>query len=90
MSDRYGRGSARKSQHQPRIPQQRPPGAQLVYADVMPYAKLWDNNEAGYMTYADQVLSQLIPASARISKAYLKEASDGIDKALNEWRAENA
>lgn len=67
-----------------------PPANNKVYTDTLPYAKLWDNNEAGFMTYADQVLNQLISGERTDIEGVLKEASDGIDKSLEEWRSENA
>ncbi len=66
-----------------------PPKQNKVYADVLPYAKLWDNNEANYMQYANQVLAQLYSGERTDIEGVLKEAADGIDRALNEWRAEN-
>jgi multiple sugar transport system substrate-binding protein len=66
-----------------------PPANNKVYADTLPYAKLWDNNESGFMTYADQVLSQLFSGERTDIEAVLQEASDGIDRALEEWRQEN-
>lgn len=66
-----------------------PPASNKVYADMLPVAKLWDNNESGYMTYADQVLTQLFSGERTDIEAVLQEASDGIDRALDEWRAEN-
>lgn len=66
-----------------------PPENNKVYADVLPYAKLWDNNESGFMTYADQVLGQLTSGERTDIEGVLKEASDGIDRALDEWRSEN-
>ena len=67
-----------------------PPEHNVVYADVMAHAKLFDSNESSYMTYADQVLSQLYTGARTDIEGVLAEASEGIDKALNEWRAENA
>jgi multiple sugar transport system substrate-binding protein len=67
-----------------------PPANNKVYADMLPYAKLWDNNEAGYMNYADQVLSQLFSGERTDIEAVLQEAEEGINRALDEWRAENA
>jgi multiple sugar transport system substrate-binding protein len=66
-----------------------PPANNRVYADTVPYAKLWDNNEAGFMSYADQVLGQLYSGERTDIEGVLQEASDGIDRALDEWRAEN-
>ena len=67
-----------------------PPANNKVYADMLPFAKLWDNNEAGYMNYADQVLSQLFSGERTDIEAVLQEAEEGINRALDEWRAENA
>lgn len=67
-----------------------PPQHNEVYAGMMPYAKLWDSNESSYMTYADQVLGQMYSGTRKDVEGVLKEASDGIDKALNEWRSENS
>lgn len=67
-----------------------PPANNKVYADALPYAKLWDNNEAGYMNYADQVLSQLFSGERTDIEGVLQEAVDGINRALEEWRSENA
>ncbi len=66
-----------------------PPANNRVYADAVPYAKLWDNNEAGYMNYADQVLSQLFSGERTDIEGVLQEADEGINRALDEWRAEN-
>jgi len=66
-----------------------PPVHNKVYADTLPYAKLWDNNEAGFMSYADQILGQLYSGERTDIEAVLQEASDGIDRALTEWRADN-
>lgn len=67
-----------------------PPANNRVYADTLPYAKLWDNNEAGFMNYANQVLGQLYSGERTDIEAVLQEAADGIDRALDEWREENA
>lgn len=67
-----------------------PPASNKVYADMLPFAKLWDNNEAGYMNYADQVLSQLFSGERTDIEAVLQEAEEGINRALDEWRSENA
>lgn len=67
-----------------------PPANNKVYADVLPHAKLWDNNEAGFTTYADQVLGQLFSGERTDIEGVLQEAADGINRALDEWRAENA
>lgn len=67
-----------------------PPANNRVYADTLPYAKLWDNNEAGFMNYANQVLGQLFSGERTDIEAVLQEAADGIDRALDEWREENA
>jgi multiple sugar transport system substrate-binding protein len=66
-----------------------PPQHNAVYADTMPYAKLWDSNEIDYMKYANQTLGQLYGGQRKDVKAVIMEASDGIDKALNEYRAQN-
>ena len=66
-----------------------PPANNKVYTEMLPFTKLWDNNEAGFMTYADQVLNQLITGERTDIEGVLQEASDGIDKALDEWRSEN-
>jgi multiple sugar transport system substrate-binding protein len=66
-----------------------PPANNVVYADTMPYAKLWDSNEIDYMKYANQTLGQLYGGQRSDTAAVIKEASDGIDKALNEYRAQN-
>jgi len=66
-----------------------PPEHNKVYTDTLPFAKLWDNNEAGFMSYADQVLGQLVSGERKDVEGVLKEAGEGIDKALDEWRAEN-
>lgn len=66
-----------------------PPANNKAYADILPYAKLWDNNEANYMQYANQVLGQFISGERKDVKGILQEAGDGINKALDEYRAEN-
>ncbi|GIK72815.1 MAG: ABC transporter substrate-binding protein [Chloroflexota bacterium] len=66
-----------------------PPANNKVYADTLPYAALWDNNESGFMVYANQVLGQLYSGERTDIDAVLQEASDGIDRALDEWRADN-
>jgi multiple sugar transport system substrate-binding protein len=66
-----------------------PPAHNVVYADTMPYAKLWDSNETAYTKYADQALGQLYGGQRKDTAAVIKEASDGIDKALDEYRAQN-
>lgn len=66
-----------------------PPAHNVVYADTMPLAKLWDSNEIDYMKYANQTLGQLYGGQRTDTAAVIKEASDGIDKALNEYRAQN-
>lgn len=66
-----------------------PPEHNVVYADTLPYAKLQDENDSNYMTYANQVLGQLYSGERTDVAAVLQEANEGIDRALEEFRAEN-
>jgi multiple sugar transport system substrate-binding protein len=66
-----------------------PPAHNKVYADYMAVAKLWDSNEIDYMQYANQTLSDLFSGKRTDVAGVLKDASDGIDRALNEYRTQN-
>ncbi len=66
-----------------------PPVHNKVYADYMPIAKLWDSVEIDPMMYANQTLGDLFSGKRTDVAAVLKQANDDIDRALNEYRAQN-